>query len=173
MSAWKGATALVTGGTGTIGSAVVRRLLADGAAVVRVLSRDDSKQFELRRSLGEDKPVRYLIGDVRDRNRLIRAAEGVDLIIHAAAMKHVEAAEFNPFEAVETNVRGTANVIDAAVEHSSRSGCSSRRTKRRAAGTASSPPSVSGMWSGAAAASCPRSSRTSAQAERSRSRIRP
>lgn len=117
MSGWHGARALVTGGTGTIGSAVVRRLLRDEAEVVRVFSRDDTKQFELERRLEGDRRVRFLIGDVRDRERLIRAAESMDLIVHSAALKHVAAAEYNPFEAVETNVRGTQNVIDAAVAH--------------------------------------------------------
>ncbi len=117
MSSWAGARALVTGGTGTIGSAVVRQLLRDGADVVRIFSRDDTKQYEMGRLLGDDPRVRFLIGDVRDRDRLIRATEGIDLIVHAAALKHVAAAEYNPFEAVETNVRGTQNVIDAAIAH--------------------------------------------------------
>lgn len=104
---------LVTGGTGTIGREVVNRLLE---SEVRVFSRDDTKQAmmsdEIRR-----RNVRYLIGDVRDLDRLRLAMRGVTHVIHAAAMKHVHACEYNPFEATQTNIIGTQNVIQAAVEH--------------------------------------------------------
>lgn len=107
---------LVTGGTGSIGSEIVRRVLSYNPKVVRILSRDETKQFELQQELGEYGNVRFLIGDVRDKDRLIRAFEDIDIVFHAAAMKHVPACESNPFEAVKTNVLGTQNVIDAALE---------------------------------------------------------
>jgi FlaA1/EpsC-like NDP-sugar epimerase len=111
-----GKTVLVTGGTGTIGSAIVERLLRSNVAGVRIFSRDESKQFDLRQKLPKDERLRFLIGDTRDLGRLRRAFEGVAVIFHAAAMKHVFAAEYNPFEAVKTNIVGTQNVIDAAID---------------------------------------------------------
>jgi FlaA1/EpsC-like NDP-sugar epimerase len=109
-------THLVIGGTGTVGSAIVSRLLAANTGdLVRVLSRDDSKQFELWDGMGRDARLRMLLGDVRDRERLTRAFEGVDTVFHAAGLKHVTGCEYNPFEAVKTNVVGTQNVIDAAI----------------------------------------------------------
>ena len=115
-SLFRGRTVLVTGGTGSIGSEVVRRVLDHEPHAVRVLSRDDSKQFELAQELRDRPELRMLIGDVRDRERITRAMNGVDLVVHAAAMKHVPASEFNPFEATETNVRGTQNVVEAAID---------------------------------------------------------
>jgi FlaA1/EpsC-like NDP-sugar epimerase len=108
---------LVTGGTGSIGSEIVRRLLQYEPDVVRILSRDETKQFELEQELDNPEKVRFLIGDVRDKDRLKRAFEDIDIVFHVAAMKHVPACEFNPFEAVKTNVVGTQNVIDAALEN--------------------------------------------------------
>jgi len=107
---------LVTGGTGSIGSAIVEALLTEGPRVVRILSRDDTKQFELEQRHRGDPHLRMLIGDVRNRDRLQRAMSGIDLVFHAAAMKHVSACEFNPFEATETNVRGTQNVVETAID---------------------------------------------------------
>jgi FlaA1/EpsC-like NDP-sugar epimerase len=107
---------LVTGGTGSIGSAMVDALLASGPNVVRVISRDDTKQFELAQRHRDDPRLRMLIGDVRSRQRMDRAMSGVELVFHVAAMKHVPASEFNPFEATETNVRGTQNVVEAAID---------------------------------------------------------
>ena len=114
---FEGKRILVTGGTGSIGSEIVRRILLYNPKVVRILSRDETKQFELQQELIEYENVRFLIGDVRDKDRLVRAFEDIDIIFHAAAMKHVPACEFNPFEAVKTNVVGTQNVIDAALEN--------------------------------------------------------
>jgi len=111
-----GKTVLVTGGTGTIGSAIVERLLASDVSGVRIFSRDESKQFDLRQKLPKDERLRFLIGDTRDLERLRRALEGVGVVFHAAAMKHVFASEYNPFEAVKTNIVGTQNVIDAAMD---------------------------------------------------------
>lgn len=108
---------LVTGGTGSIGSEIVRLVLQYNPKVVRILSRDESKQFELEQEIGHLDNVRFLIGDIRDKSRLQRAFEGIDIVFHAAAMKHVPACEYNPFEAVKTNVMGTQNVIDAALDN--------------------------------------------------------
>jgi len=108
---------LVTGGTGTIGQHLVRRLLEEDPAVIRVFSRDEFKQFEMQQAFQPHlKKLRFLIGDVRDLPRLTRAMEGVDYVFHLAAMKQVPACEYNPFEAVQTNVIGTQNVIQAALE---------------------------------------------------------
>ena len=109
-------TILLTGGTGSFGNAFVERVLdAWPGAVIRVFSRDELKQSEMRARFG-DKQVRYLIGDVRDKDRIFRAAQGVDILIHAAAMKQVPACEYNPFEAVRTNVLGAQNVVDSAID---------------------------------------------------------
>lgn len=105
---------LVTGGTGSIGSAIVRLLLSYQPKQIRVYSRDETKQFELEQQFGDSSIVRFLVGDIRDKERLSMAMENVDIVFHAAALKHVTACENNPFEAVKTNVQGTQNVIDCA-----------------------------------------------------------
>jgi UDP-N-acetylglucosamine 4,6-dehydratase len=116
-----GSTILLTGGTGSFGTAFTERVLREWPdAVIRLYSRDELKQSESRSRFG-DSQVRYMIGDVRDRNRLIRAAKGADFIVHAAAMKQVPACEYNPFEAVQTNVVGAENVVDAAIDAGVRS----------------------------------------------------
>jgi len=117
MKEFKNKVILVTGGTGSIGSEIVRQLLKTGAAQIRVYSRDEHKQYELRQELGNDTRLRYLIGDVRDKDRLDFAFQGVDMCFHAAALKHVPICEYNPFEAVKTNVIGTQNVIDVSIKH--------------------------------------------------------
>lgn len=106
---------MITGGTGTIGQHLVKELLKHHPKVIRIFSRDEHKQFELQQQLSEYSNIRYLIGDVRDEKRLIRAMEDIDYVFHLAAMKHVPACEYNPFEAVKTNVIGTQNVIQAAL----------------------------------------------------------
>src|SRR5579859_5168336 len=112
-----GSTILLTGGTGSFGNAFITRMLAEHADVtVRVYSRDELKQSEVRATFGDDRRLRFLIGDVRDRSRMTRAAQGADVIIHAAAMKQVPACEYNPFEAVRTNVLGAQHVVDAAID---------------------------------------------------------
>lgn len=107
---------LVTGGTGTIGSELVRQLLQFQPEVIRLFSRDESKQFELQQEFRGYSNIRYLLGDIRDKERLKRAMEGVDIVFHAAALKHVPACEYNPFEAVKTNVLGTQNIIECALD---------------------------------------------------------
>ncbi len=114
---FSGKKILVTGGTGSIGSEIVRQLLKYEPEVVRIFSRDETKQFFLHEELQEHGNVRYLIGDVRDKDRLSTAMEDVDVVFHAAALKHVPSCEYNPFEAVETNIRGTQNLIRAAVQN--------------------------------------------------------
>ena len=115
----RGKKILVTGGTGTVGQNLVRKLLECEPEVVRVFSRDEHKQFEMQLELSENihlDRIRFLLGDVRDRERLLRAMEGIDIVFHLAALKHVPACEYNPYEAVKTNVLGTQNVIDSAIE---------------------------------------------------------
>ena len=112
-----GKTVLVTGGTGSFGRKLIEVLLArQDPAAVRVFSRDELKQSELRRTM-DDERLRYLIGDVRDLARLTRAMRGVDIVVHAAALKQVPACEYNPFEAVQTNVIGAENIVSAAIEN--------------------------------------------------------
>ena len=111
-----GKTILLTGGTGSFGTAFIEHVVPRWPDVtIRVFSRDELKQSELRTRLGDER-LRYFIGDVRDRRRLLRAAQGADLIIHAAAMKQVPACEYNPFEAVQTNIVGAENIVDAAID---------------------------------------------------------
>ena len=113
----KGKTVLVTGGTGSFGKRLIEHLLRDHEpAAVRVYSRDELKQHELREAV-DDERLRFLIGDVRDLSRLRMAVRGVDVIVHAAALKQVPACEYNPFEAVQTNIIGAENVVTAAIEH--------------------------------------------------------
>lgn len=110
---------LVTGGTGSFGKKCVRTLLDHHSPKkVIVFSRDELKQFEMAQDFPEDKypQLRFFIGDVRDKERLYRAFHGVDIVIHAAAMKQVPAAEYNPFEAIKTNIIGAQNIIDAAID---------------------------------------------------------
>ncbi|TKH33155.1 hypothetical protein C1I59_22255 [Paenibacillus polymyxa] len=108
---------LVTGGTGSIGSEIVRNILSYNPKALRIFSRDESKQFDLQQELKEFTNIRYLIGDIRDKQRLSYAMEDVDYIFHAAALKHVPACEYNPMEAVKTNVIGVQNLIETAIEH--------------------------------------------------------
>ncbi|MHB8669437.1 MAG: UDP-N-acetylglucosamine 4,6-dehydratase (inverting) [Acidimicrobiales bacterium] len=111
-----GKTILLTGGTGSFGHAFTERVLRDHPdAVLRLYSRDELKQSEMREQYGE-KQLRYFIGDVRDRNRLRRAAEGADIVVHAAAMKQVPACEYNPSEAIQTNIVGAQGVVDASID---------------------------------------------------------
>ena len=110
-------TILVTGGTGSFGHAFVRHAL-DHYQPRRIIvySRDEMKQWEMARYFENDSRIRFFIGDVRDKDRLYRALDGVDYVVHAAAMKIVPSAEYNPFECIKTNINGAMNVIDAAID---------------------------------------------------------
>ena len=110
-----GRTLLITGGTGSFGNAVLRRFLASPIREIRIFSRDEKKQDDLRKRYQSDK-LRFYIGDVRDPASILSAARGVDYIFHAAALKQVPSCEFYPIEAVKTNVLGTENVLEAAIE---------------------------------------------------------
>lgn len=117
MSELDGASILITGGTGSFGKAFLREVLENHAPRrVVVFSRDELKQFEVRALLGDDPRLRWFIGDVRDRRRLERAMHGVDHVVHAAALKQVDTAEYNPFEYIATNVTGSQNVVEAAID---------------------------------------------------------
>jgi UDP-N-acetylglucosamine 4,6-dehydratase len=117
MSVLAGSSVLVTGGTGSFGKAFIRHLLDhEGARRIVVFSRDELKQMEVRALFADDPRLRWFIGDIRDRRRLERAMHGVDYVVHAAALKQVDTAEYNPFEYVQTNVYGSQNVIDAAID---------------------------------------------------------
>jgi UDP-N-acetylglucosamine 4,6-dehydratase len=117
LSIFDGSTVLVTGGTGSFGKRFIATLLRETrVAKVIVYSRDELKQFELQQSYRDEPRLRWFLGDVRDYPRLYRAFRGVDLVVHAAALKQVPAAEYNPFEAVKTNIHGAQNVIEAAIE---------------------------------------------------------
>ncbi|MEB3102219.1 UDP-N-acetylglucosamine 4,6-dehydratase family protein [Ferviditalea candida] len=109
---------LITGGTGSIGKELAKQLLSRNPAAIRIFSRDEYKQFEMAQEFGATQKMRFLLGDVRDKDRLSYAAKDIDFIFHLAALKQVPACEYNPFEAIQTNVIGTQNVIKAALEHS-------------------------------------------------------
>jgi UDP-N-acetylglucosamine 4,6-dehydratase (inverting) len=115
-----GKSVLLTGGTGSFGKAFVRKIIQDHKDIKRLViySRDELKQFELGQKFPDTKYpfIRYFIGDVRDGERLKRACEGIDIIIHAAALKHVPIAEYNPMECIMTNVMGAENVLNAALD---------------------------------------------------------
>lgn len=114
---WKKQVVLVTGGTGSFGKVFIRVLLDEyKPAKVIVFSRDELKQHEMREAGFNQPNLRYFIGDVRDRYRLKRAMDGVTVVVHAAALKQVPACEYNPMEAINTNILGTANVVEAALE---------------------------------------------------------
>ena len=117
MKILSGATILVTGGTGSFGHKFVDMcLLKANPKKIIIFSRDEMKQWEMSKLYSDDSRVRFFIGDVRDRDRLYRAFDGVDYIVHAAATKIVPTAEYNPFECIKTNVNGAMNVIDAAID---------------------------------------------------------
>lgn len=111
---------LITGGTGSLGKALVKHITSIHPGVKRlvIFSRDEQKQFQMAQEYPESKfpQIRFFIGDVRDKDRLVRAMKGIDYVIHAAAMKHVHIAEYNPDECVKTNIHGAQNVIDACLE---------------------------------------------------------
>ena len=106
---------LITGGTGSLGQALTHRLLQKNVKTIRILSRNESKQIEMESKFNDDR-LRFFLGDIRDKERLVRATEDIDYVFHAAALKHVPKIEYNPFEAIKTNVIGSQNVIDACLE---------------------------------------------------------
>ena len=107
---------MITGGTGSFGETVLRRFLHEGIGEVRVFSRDEKKQDDLRKELSDSR-VKFFIGDVRDRESVDLAMKGVEIVFHAAALKQVPSCEFFPLEAIKTNVIGTENVIQSAIDH--------------------------------------------------------
>ena len=117
MSVLSGSSILITGGTGSFGKAFMARILADhDPARVVIFSRDELKQYEMRLTWGDDPRVRFFLGDIRDRDRLHMALRGVDYVVHAAALKQVDTAEYNPMEFVKTNILGSENVIQASLD---------------------------------------------------------
>ena len=105
---------LITGGTGSLGVALTKRLLSLDVKQIRIFSRNEFKQISMESEI-KDERLRFLIGDIRDKERLIKSFEDIDIVFHAAALKHVPVIEYNPFEAIKTNVIGSQNIIDAAV----------------------------------------------------------
>jgi len=118
MDLFENKVILITGGTGSFGKACVEKLLKKhDPKAIRIFSRDELKQWEMRQQFSDNPKLRFFIGDVRDSERLKRAIEGVDFVIHAAALKQVPACEYNPIEAVKTNVNGAINVINACLDN--------------------------------------------------------
>src|SRR3989339_1600323 len=111
-------TILLTGGTGSFGKALIGSLLSNPKfkGIIRIYSRDEFKQYQIQQLYPDDPRLRFFIGDVRDKDRLVRAMAGADIAIHAAALKQVTVAEYNPFEVVKTNILGSQNVVDAALD---------------------------------------------------------
>lgn len=113
---FEGKKVLITGGTGSLGQALTSRLLTLKVDTIRIFSRNESKQIDMESKFQHDDRLRFLIGDIRDLPRLERALEDIDIVFHAAALKHVPVVEYNPFEAVQTNVIGSQNVINACLK---------------------------------------------------------
>ena len=117
---YSGKSILITGGTGSLGKALTKHIIENFKDIKRlvIFSRDEQKQFQMAQEFPQSKYpfIRYFIGDVRDKDRLIRAFKGIDFIIHAAAMKHVHIAEYNPDECIKTNIGGAQNVVTASIE---------------------------------------------------------
>ena len=117
MNFLKNKSVLITGGTGSFGKAFVSRLLKeDQISKLVIFSRDELKQFEMAETIKSSK-VRFFLGDVRDYQRLLQATDGIDVIVHAAAMKQIPAAEYNPMEAIKTNILGAENIVNAAIRN--------------------------------------------------------
>jgi len=117
MTDLKDKSVLITGGTGSFGKAFVSRLLKeDEISKLVIFSRDELKQFEMAETIKSSK-VRFFLGDVRDYQRLIQATDGIDIVVHAAAMKQIPAAEYNPMEAIKTNILGAENIVNAAIRN--------------------------------------------------------
>ncbi len=111
---FNGKKILITGGTGSLGQSLTKRLLKHGVDTIRILSRNEGKQVEMENRFNDSR-LRFFLGDVRDEERLVRATEDIDIVFHAAALKHVTKIEYNPFEGIKTNVIGSQNVINACL----------------------------------------------------------
>ncbi|MFL2703569.1 MAG: polysaccharide biosynthesis protein, partial [Gammaproteobacteria bacterium] len=111
---FKNKTLLITGGTGSFGNAVLRKFLSTNIKEIRIFSRDELKQDDMRKKYSDDK-LKFYIGDVRDKNSVSDVMRGVDFVFHAAALKQVPSCEFYPMQAVKTNIIGTENVLNAAI----------------------------------------------------------
>lgn len=107
---------LITGGTGTLGKELVKQLLNTDVNKIYIYSRDEYKQYKMNKQFNNNSRLSFFVGDIRDKGRLYRAFNGINYLIHAAAMKQVPTCEYNPFEAVKTNIIGSANIIDAAID---------------------------------------------------------
>ena len=116
MDSFEGKTLLITGGTGSFGNAVLKRFLESSLTEIRIFSRDEKKQDDMRKRFSSPK-LKFYIGDVRDYQSVLNATRGVDYIFHAAALKQVPSCEFHPMEAVKTNILGTENVLEAAIQN--------------------------------------------------------
>jgi len=108
-------TILVTGGTGSIGLGLIKQLIKCKPKHIRIFSNDENSIVEIKELIGEDKMFQFMVGDVRDKDRLRLAIRNVDIVFHAAAMKHIDICEQNPFDAVKTNVVGTSNILEVAI----------------------------------------------------------
>ena len=111
---YKGKKILITGGTGSLGQALTKRLLEQNVDTIRILSRNESKQIEMENDFNDSR-LRFFLGDIRDEERLVRATEDIDIVFHTAALKHVTKIEYNPFEGIKTNVMGSQNIINACL----------------------------------------------------------
>jgi UDP-N-acetylglucosamine 4,6-dehydratase len=117
MSIFDSKSVLITGGSGSLGKALVRQLLIEtDVRRIAIYSRDELKQFHMRSEFEDDSRLRWFIGDIRDKDRLVRAMHGVDYVVHAAALKQVDTGEYNPMEFIKTNVLGSQNVIEASID---------------------------------------------------------
>ncbi len=112
---FSGKKILVTGGTGSFGHQIVNRLMNENPDEIRIISRDEKKQYDMQFEFSGNNKLRFIIGDVRNIGSLINAMRGIDIVFHAAALKQVPSCEYNPYEAVKTNIEGAQNVIDAAL----------------------------------------------------------
>ena len=115
MNEYKNKNILVTGGTGSIGLALVKKLLSCKPKFIKILTNDENSIFDARKILGENKSIKYIVGDIRDKERCQLAVRNVDVVFHAAAMKHIDICEQNPFDAVKTNVIGTSNMLEVSI----------------------------------------------------------
>ncbi len=112
---FRGKTVLITGGTGSIGLGLIKQLIQCKPKSIRIFANDENSIFETRRTIGDNPLFKYMVGDVRDKDRLQLAIRNVDIVFHAAAMKHIDICEQNPFDAVKTNVLGTSNILEASI----------------------------------------------------------